>query len=136
MLDTLSATKKLESAGFARGQAEALAEVLAEDVTADLATKADIETLRTSTKSELAAVRAEIEAEARAARRGGCSKPAGIAFMPSHRPMAGGHYAAVGRSLRRDKSTRHARKRDARSRRWRRSRRRVRASSGSSRHAS
>ena len=62
--DPLAAARDLKAAGFAPEQAEALAAQLrfaAGADHADLATKADIESLRAETKADIATLRADIE---------------------------------------------------------------------------
>ena len=72
--DPLAAARDLKAAGFEPEQAEALAAQLrfaagADHADhADLATKADIETLRTETKADIEALRAETKADIAALR--------------------------------------------------------------------
>ena len=61
--DTLSAAHDLEAAGFERAKAEAVAHAVASAGAAgrdDLATKADLEQLRTATKVDLAELRTDL----------------------------------------------------------------------------
>ena len=61
--DALAAARDLEAAGFERRQAEALAESMRNAAAADLgtlATKADLNVLRTATKADLAELRSDI----------------------------------------------------------------------------
>ena len=59
--DTLSYARRLKQAGMPEAQAEAVAEATRDAITADVATKADIERLEATTKVEFADVRHEIE---------------------------------------------------------------------------
>lgn len=54
--DTLSTARALKEVGFEERQAEAIAEAI-RSIQGELATKADITTLRTEIKTELAAVK-------------------------------------------------------------------------------
>jgi len=70
IFDTLAFARRLEAAGFSRGQAEALAEEQARLIDDRLATKADIaavrsdiEAQRLATERDIAAVRGDIEAQ-------------------------------------------------------------------------
>ena len=71
--DTLSYARRLKQAGMPEAQAEAVAEATRDAITADAATKADIEReierLEAATKAELADVRHEIAASAMKWRR-------------------------------------------------------------------
>ncbi len=55
-IDTLATMRKLEKAGFKTEQAEAVAEVMANQ-SGELATKADLETLEKSLRQEVAGLR-------------------------------------------------------------------------------
>ena len=62
--DTLSYARRLKSAGMPEAQAEAVAEATRDVITADVATKADIERLGASTKADidrLASTKADID---------------------------------------------------------------------------
>ncbi|MGD9618065.1 MAG: coiled-coil domain-containing protein [Alphaproteobacteria bacterium] len=59
--DTLSYARRLKQAGMPEAQAEAVAEATRDAITADAATKADIERLETATRAEFADVRHEIK---------------------------------------------------------------------------
>ena len=58
--DTLAAARSLEAAGFAREQAEAIANAVRDAVTESAATKADLTEVKTELKAEIAEVRAEL----------------------------------------------------------------------------
>jgi Skp family chaperone for outer membrane proteins len=60
--DTLSYSRRLKQAGMPEAQAEAIAEATRDAITADAATKADIERLEAAIKAEFADVRHEIAA--------------------------------------------------------------------------
>ena len=65
-LGTLQIAKRLEAAGMAQRAAETLAELLQEREVASreaVATKADIESLRSETKADIELLRAEIKAD-------------------------------------------------------------------------
>lgn len=71
VFDTLKLAKRLESAGFTREQASGAAEALAEGLTGDLATKADLAAVRAeiaSLKSEVASLKSELRGEIAALR--------------------------------------------------------------------
>ncbi|MDE0046523.1 MAG: DUF1640 domain-containing protein [bacterium] len=59
--DTLAAARDLEKAGMDRAQAEAVANVVRAGQ-GELATKADVDSLREATRADLAAVRSELSA--------------------------------------------------------------------------
>ena len=58
-IDTLAATRELEQAGFKTEQAEAVTKLIAHQG-AELATKADLETLEKSLRQETASIRQEV----------------------------------------------------------------------------
>ena len=61
--DTLEAAKELQAAGFSAGQAEALARIFRQAGQVDLshlATKADLQALRTEIRADLAGLRSEM----------------------------------------------------------------------------
>jgi len=57
VFDTLAFARRMETAGFSRVQAEALADEQAKLIDERLATKADIEALRLATKADIEALR-------------------------------------------------------------------------------
>ena len=59
--DTLKFTRKLESNGFTKEQAEGVAEAFAEAASDELATKADLANLERNIDVKLAELRAEIK---------------------------------------------------------------------------
>src|SRR5450631_4406457 len=62
--ETPKMAQRLEAAGFAAPQAAGAAEALAEALTsADLATKADINTLRSELKADIGSLRTEVKAD-------------------------------------------------------------------------
>src|SRR4051794_23244245 len=62
--DTLKMAQRLEAAGFAAPQAAGASEALAEAlIGADLATKADIATLRTELKGDIGSLRTELKGD-------------------------------------------------------------------------
>ncbi len=61
--DTLKFTRKLESKGFTKEQAEGVAEAFAEAASDELATKADLANLERNIDVKLAELRAELRAE-------------------------------------------------------------------------
>jgi hypothetical protein len=65
--DTLQLARRLEAAGFAPQQAGDMAEAIAEAISG-LATKSDLDALRTATKADLDALRAELKADIAALR--------------------------------------------------------------------
>ena len=67
--DTLKAAKRLQDeAGFSEKQAGVLVSTLAEGVGENLATKADVDAIRTATKADIESVRSEMQAEFKAVR--------------------------------------------------------------------
>ena len=69
LFDTLKLARRLEGAGFSPRQAGDTAEALAEVMSgAELATAADLATLRAELKAEIASLRAELKAEIAAVR--------------------------------------------------------------------
>ena len=60
--DTLSASGRLREVGVEEKQVDAVVGLLAEDVSGNIATKSDIELLRTDMKSEFELLRAELRA--------------------------------------------------------------------------
>ncbi len=61
-IDTLAAMRKLEKAGFKTEQAEAVAEVMANQ-SGELATKADLETLEKSLRQEVVSVEKSLKGD-------------------------------------------------------------------------
>ncbi len=68
VFDTLAYARRMESVGFSRQQAEALAEEQVKLIDERLATKADIETLRLSTKGDIEALRLSTKSDIEALR--------------------------------------------------------------------
>ena len=62
-LDTLGAKKQLTDAGLPDGQAEAIVNAMFGFLTDELATKADLEAVRTELKAEMAELRTGLKAE-------------------------------------------------------------------------
>jgi DNA-binding transcriptional MerR regulator len=63
-IDTLKVARRLREAGFSEPQAEAVVVAVQEATAAgDLATKADLDAVRTELKAEIAEFRAELKAE-------------------------------------------------------------------------
>ena len=62
MFDTLKASQRLREAGFEEEQADAVVDLLAGGVWESVATKSDIELLRSDTKSDIELLRAEVRA--------------------------------------------------------------------------
>jgi uncharacterized membrane protein len=60
MIDTLASLKQLVAAGMEETQAEAVVKVVNADK-GQLATKADLEALRSATKADIAALRSELK---------------------------------------------------------------------------
>ncbi len=58
--DTLKFVERLEEGGFTHAQAKAAAEAFAEATSQELATKADIMSLRTDVRAEIASVRTDL----------------------------------------------------------------------------
>ena len=58
--DTRKAVRNLQAAGFAEVQADAMVDTLAEAFTDTVASKADIDRLKASTKADIAEVKADI----------------------------------------------------------------------------
>lgn len=63
MFDTLSASRRLREVGFEEEQADAVVGLLAEDVSGNIATKSDIESLRADTKSDIERLRADTQTD-------------------------------------------------------------------------
>lgn len=59
VFDTLKLARRLEGAGFSRDQADGAAEAIAESLSADIATKADV----AEVKTEIATLRGELHTE-------------------------------------------------------------------------
>lgn len=55
-MDTLASVKKLEAAGFTRGQAEMSVEVLNETINSELATKKDLKELESNLTIKLGSI--------------------------------------------------------------------------------
>ena len=66
--DTLAVTRGLEARGFDAGQAEAITEAVRAGVTGGVATKADLVSMATELRGEMAGLRAELKGESSGAR--------------------------------------------------------------------
>lgn len=64
IFDSLTTARVLQSKGFSAQQAEGIAEQMNQLLVQDIATKGDIDALRTELKGEITAVRSEMKAMA------------------------------------------------------------------------
>lgn len=63
MLDTLRYSKRLQSAGVSREQAEAQAEALAQELRESISTREQVEGVETRLESKIAEVKTQLQAE-------------------------------------------------------------------------
>lgn len=59
--DTLTAAEKLQNGGFSDDQSKAIAHVIGDAITGNVATKSDVENLRVAMKGEIEVLKKEIE---------------------------------------------------------------------------
>lgn len=66
IFDSLTTARMLQSKGFTAQQAEGIAEQMNQLLIHDIATKADLDALRTELKGDIASLRAELKGDTRA----------------------------------------------------------------------